>query len=109
VATLFTRIRTGEIPGEIIFENEHVFAIRDIVPQAPVHVLLITKTEIPGVANVEPEGDHRHLLNAARTVAEQLGLESYRLVINQGEAAGQSVPHLHMHLLSGRPFAWPPG
>lgn len=109
MATLFTRIRTGEIPGEIIFENEHVFAIRDIVPQAPVHVLLITKTEITGVANVEAEGDHRHLLNAARTVAEQLGLESYRLVINQGEAAGQSVPHLHMHLLSGRPFAWPPG
>lgn len=109
MATLFTRIRTGEIPGEIIFENEHVFAIRDIVPQAPVHVLLITKTEIPGVASVELDGDHRHLLNAARTVAEQLGLESYRLVINQGEAAGQSVPHLHMHLLSGRPFAWPPG
>ena len=109
MATLFTRIRTGEIPGEIIFENEHVFAIRDIVPQAPVHVLLIPKAEIPGVADVEFEGDHRHLLNAARTLAEQLGLESYRLVINQGEAAGQSVPHLHMHLLSGRPFAWPPG
>ena len=109
MATLFTRIRSGEIPGEIIFENEHVFAIRDIVPQAPVHVLLIPKAEIPGVADVEVEGDHRHLLNAARSLAEQLGLESYRLVINQGEAAGQSVPHLHMHLLSGRPFAWPPG
>ena len=109
MATLFTRIRTGEIPGEIIFENEHVFAIRDIVPQAPVHVLLIPKAEIPGVADVEVEGDHRHLLNAARALAEQLGLESYRLVINQGEAAGQSVPHLHMHLLSGRPLAWPPG
>lgn len=107
--TLFTRIITGEIPGEIVWQDEHVVALRDIDPRAPVHLLLVPRDEIPGVADVPASGDHMHLLNAAREVAEQLGLTSYRLVINQGEDAGQSVPHLHMHLLAGRPLSWPPG
>lgn len=109
MATLFTRIIAGEIPGEIVWQDEHVVAIRDIAPQAPTHVILFPRDEIPGVADVPASGDHTHLLNAARAVAEQLGLGSYRLVINQGADAGQSVPHLHMHLLAGRPFSWPPG
>ncbi len=85
-------------------------AFRDIAPVAPVHVLIVPKTEVAGVADLAAEGDHQHLLFAARLVAEKLGLnDGYRLVINQGEAAGQTVPHLHMHLLAGRPLSWPPG
>ena len=110
MATLFTRIIQGEIPAEIVYQDDHVVAFRDINPQAPVHVLLVPRQEIPGVAQVPEDGDHRHLLNAARIVAEQLGLkDGYRLVINQGESAGQTVDHLHMHLLGGRDFTWPPG
>ncbi|RYG75813.1 HIT domain-containing protein [bacterium] len=109
MATLFTRIIAGEIPGEIVWQDEHVVALRDIDPKAPVHLLLVPRDEISGVADVRESGDHTHLLNAARSVSEHLGLDSYRLVINQGEDAGQTVPHLHVHLLSGRPFSWPPG
>ena len=107
--TLFSRIIAGEIPGEIVWQDEHVVALRDIEPKAPIHLLLVPRDEIPGVADVRETGDHTRLLNAARAVGEQLGLTSYRLVINQGEDAGQSVPHLHMHLLAGRPLSWPPG
>jgi len=110
VPTLFTRIIQGEIPAEIVYQNEHVVAFRDNQPQAPVHIVLVPRQEIPGLAEVPDEGDHRHLLNAARRVAELMGLTNgYRLVINQGEDGGQSVPHLHAHLLGGRPLAWPPG
>ncbi len=108
--TLFTRILLGEIPAEIVYQDDHCFAIRDINPQAPVHVLIIPRTEIPGIAELPETGDHQHLLNAAKLIAESEGLtEGYRLVINQGEQAGQTVPHLHLHLLGGRPFDWPPG
>ena len=107
--TLFERIISREIPGDIVYEDEHVVAFRDIVPVAPIHVLLVTREPVSGVAAVEATGDHQHLLYAARQVAGQMGLESYRLVINQGEDAGQSVPHLHMHLIGGRHLSWPPG
>lgn len=110
MATLFTRIIAREIPADIVYEDDHVVAFRDINPQAPVHILIVPRQEIGGVADVPEDGDHRHLLNAARTIAEQLGLTGgYRLVINQGGDAGQTVDHLHMHLLAGRRFAWPPG
>lgn len=108
--TLFTKIINREIPADIVYEDEHCVAFRDIDPKAPVHILIVPRAEIPGVADVPESGDHQHLLNAARKVAEQEGLSAgYRLVINQGEEAGQSVPHLHVHLLGGRPLAWPPG
>jgi histidine triad (HIT) family protein len=108
--TLFTRILNREIPADIVYEDEFVFAFRDIQPQAPVHILIVPKDEIPGVASVPPNGQHQHLLNAARTIAEQEGLErGYRLVVNQGEDGGQTVDHLHMHLLGGRKMTWPPG
>ena len=108
--TLFTKILNGEIPGEILYQDDHSFAIRDINPQAPVHILIIPKTEIEGVATVEPHGDHERLLYAARLIAEQQGLtDGYRLVINQGVQAGQTVPHLHVHLIGGRDLIWPPG
>jgi len=107
--TLFTKIIRGEIPGDIIYQDEHVVAFRDIVPVAPVHVLIVPRDEIAGVASVPDHGQHERLLNAAKTVAEQEGLTSYRLVINQGEDAGQTVPHLHVHLIGGRALSWPPG
>lgn len=109
MSTLFTKIINHEIPADIVYEDEHCVAFRDIDPKAPVHILIVPRAEIPGVADVPETGDHQHLLNAARKVAEQEGLTGYRLVINQGEAAGQSVPHLHVHLLGGRPLSWPPG
>jgi histidine triad (HIT) family protein len=110
MATLFTRIIQREIPADIVYEDEHVVAFRDIDPKAPVHLLIVPRAEIRGVAEVPDAGDHQHLLNAARRIAEQLHLTGgYRLVINQGEDAGQTVPHLHMHLLAGRPLRWPPG
>jgi histidine triad (HIT) family protein len=108
--TLFTKIIRREIPADIVYEDDHVVAFRDIDPQAPVHILIVTRAEISGVAEVPPVGDHHALINAARTIAEAEGLTNgYRLVINQGEDGGQAVPHLHMHLLGGRKLAWPPG
>lgn len=101
MATLFTKIINREIPAEIIYENDHVVAFRDIEPQAPVHVLIVPRAEIKSIAELPKQGDPDHLLQAAKTVAEQLGLESYRLVINTGPDAGQTVFHLHVHLLGG--------
>ncbi|MCX7800692.1 MAG: histidine triad nucleotide-binding protein [Fimbriimonadales bacterium] len=110
MATLFTRIIKGEIPAEIVYEDEHCVAFKDINPQAPVHILIVTRQEIPGLADLPEDGDHKHLLNAAKKIAEQMGLAGgYRLVINQGLDAGQTVDHLHVHLLGGRPMNWPPG
>lgn len=99
--TLFTKIINREIPAEIIYEDTHVVAFKDIQPQAPVHVLIVPRQEVVSIAELPEEGDHRHLLNTAKKVAEQLGLSSYRLVINTGPDAGQTVFHLHMHLLGG--------
>lgn len=108
--TLFTKIINGEIPGDIVYEDAHVVAFRDIDPQAPTHIVITTRTEIPGLAALPETGDHTHILNAAKLIAEKEGLTNgYRLVINQGEEAGQSVPHLHAHLIGGRKLSWPPG
>lgn len=111
MSTLFSKIIDRSIPAEIVYENEFVVAFKDIVPQAPVHILIVPRTEIEGLATLPDSGDHQHILNAAKVVAEMFGLEKegYRLVINQGEAAGQTVPHLHAHLLGGRSLSWPPG
>jgi len=110
VPTLFTKIINGEIPATIVYEDAHCVAFRDIDPKAPVHILIVPRSEIPGVADVPESGDHQHLLNAARKIAEQEGLTNgYRLVINQGADGGQTVDHLHVHLLGGRPLSWPPG
>ena len=108
--TLFTKIINREIPGDIVYEDEHVVAFRDITPQAPVHIIIVPRTEIPGVASIDDTGDHLYLLNAAKRIAEQEGLvNGYRLVINQGADGGQTVDHLHVHLLGGRHLSWPPG
>jgi histidine triad (HIT) family protein len=108
--TIFTKIINREIPADIVYEDDHVLAFRDIDGKAPVHILIIPKTEISGLATLPDEGDHMYILNAAKTIAESQGLTSgYRLVINQGDDAGQSVQHLHAHLLGGRQLGWPPG
>lgn len=110
MATLFTKIMNREIPADIVYEDEHVVGFRDIDPKAPVHIVIVPRTEISGVDTVPTSGDHQHMINAARKIAELEGLTSgYRLVINQGPDAGQSVEHLHMHLLGGRKLEWPPG
>ena len=111
--TLFTRIIEGEIPSDRVHEDERCIAIRDINPQAPTHVLVIPRKPLVGVQGAESEDQALlgHLLLIARRVAEQEGLAEggYRLVINAGEDGGQEVPHLHVHVLGGRPLRWPPG
>jgi len=111
--TLFEKIAAREIPAEILYEDDLVLAIRDIKPAAPVHVLITPKKPISRIAEAQPS-DHQvlgHLLLKAAEVAEKLGLKKggYRLVINNGPDAGESVPHLHCHILGGRHMSWPPG
>jgi histidine triad (HIT) family protein len=113
MATLFTKIINGEIPSQIIYRDELCVAIADLQPQAPQHVLIIPKKEIPSIAEAGPEDQNLlgHLLLVTRKVAEQLGVHQsgYRLVINNGKNGGQTVDHLHIHLLGGRHLDWPPG
>ena len=111
--TLFEKIIAREIPADIVYEDDLVLAFNDINPKAPTHVLVIPKKPIPRIAEAEPE-DHQvlgHLLLKAREIAVDLGLHEngFRLVINNGKDAGESVPHLHLHILGGRTMAWPPG
>ena len=110
---LFCNIVAKTTPAQIIFENDHVVAFKDIRPVAPVHALVIPRQHIAGVHEATPEDAAvlGQVLLAARDVAEQLGLEKggYRLVVNQGADAGQSVFHLHCHVLGGRQLGWPPG
>ena len=111
--TLFEKIIAREIPAAIVYEDETVLAFRDIHPQAPVHVLLVPKKALPrlGAADAADQPLLGHLLLKAAEIAHQLGLENsgYRLVINHGPDGGETVPHLHCHILGGRPLAWPPG
>ena len=110
--TLFEKIAAREIPADIVFEDDLVLAFRDIKPGAPTHVLIVPKKPIPRIADAEPD-DHKvlgHLLLKAAEVAKKLNLTNgFRLVINNGPDAGESVPHLHMHIMGGRHMAWPPG
>ena len=105
--SIFTRIINGEIPGEFLYEDEHCVAIRDINPQAPTHVLVIPRKEIVMLSEAAPEDRDLlgHLMLAVGEVARQLGVDDgFRVVINNGESAGMTVPHLHVHILAGRDF-----
>ena len=108
---LFCKIAAGEIPSNKVYEDETCLAFYDIDPQAPTHFLVIPKTHIGSVA--ELNGDNAavaaHILAVIAKLTRELGLESYRVVSNIGEQAGQSVHHLHFHVLSGRDMTWPPG
>ncbi len=109
---IFLKIVERKIPASIVYEDEQCLVFNDINPQAPVHVLIIPRKVIATHAEIA-EGDAPllgHLHVVAARLAEQLGLhEGYRIVVNCKEQAGQTVPHLHLHLLGGRPFHWPPG
>lgn len=110
--TLFQKIADREIPAKIEHEDDLCIVIHDIQPQAPVHMLIIPKKPIPRVALAEPADEPilGHLLMVAGQVAKKLDLsQGFRLVINNGPHACESVPHLHVHMMGGRPMTWPPG
>jgi histidine triad (HIT) family protein len=111
--TIFEKIARREIPAEILYEEDDFLVIRDINPQAPVHVLIVPKKPIPrvGEAGAEDAAVLGRMLAATGEIARKLGVyeSGYRLVINHGPDAGETVPHLHIHLMGKRTFAWPPG
>ena len=110
--TLFEKIIDKEIPASLVYEDEHCVAFKDINPGAPTHVLLVPRKAIPKLTDATAADQMLlgHLLLAANKVAAQLGVgEAFRLAINNGAGAGQSVFHLHLHILGGRPMKWPPG
>jgi len=113
MSTIFSKIIAREIPARIAYEDELCLAFHDVNPQAPVHLLVIPKREIPRVAAATSADEALlgHLINVAQNVAKQEGLHEtgFRLVINNGPDAGESVEHLHVHVLGGRAMAWPPG
>jgi len=110
--TLFEKIGAKELPAQIVYEDEHCFAIKDINPGAPMHLLLIPRKPIPRLCDATPEDQALlgHLMLTAPRLAQEQGFgEAFRVVINNGAEAGQSVFHLHLHILAGRPLKWPPG
>lgn len=112
MSTIFTKIIAREIPAKIVYEDELCLAFHDVNPQAPTHVLLIPKKEIPRLvdATAEDAALLGHLMLTANKIAKQLGVgDAFRLAVNNGADAGQSVFHLHLHILAGRAFKWPPG
>lgn len=112
MSTLFEKIINREIPADIVYEDELSLAFKDINPQAPTHILIIPKKPIEKLsdANTEDQALLGHLMLVAGKIAEQLNLDNtFRIIINNGAGAGQSVFHLHLHLMSGRPLSWPPG
>jgi histidine triad (HIT) family protein len=110
---LFCNILEKKIPADVVYEDEHSLAFRDIRPVAPAHVLVVPKKHIAAIHELEPEHVQTmgQLMLAARRVADQLELVDggFRLVINDGDDAGQTVHHIHVHVLGGRPMTWPPG
>lgn len=113
VDCLFCKMVNGEIKPDVVYENEAILAFRDINPQAPVHVLVVPKKHIATLNDLEPEHDVLvgEMYLTAKKVAEKLGIaeSGYRTVMNCNEGAGQSVFHLHLHVLGGRQMGWPPG
>ena len=113
VETIFSKIIRGEIPADIVYEDEQSLAFRDLNPQAPVHILVIPKEIITGIQTIDEEHGPLlgHLLLVAHKVAEAEGIAAsgFRLVVNAGADGGQEIAHLHIHVLGGRAMNWPPG
>lgn len=111
--TLFEKIIARDIPADIVFEDDQCLAFRDVSPQAPVHILIIPKKAVARIAAAQADDQSLlgHLLLTAADIArrENIAPDGYRLVINNGAHGGETVPHLHIHLLGGRPLVWPPG
>ena len=110
---LFCKIIAGEIPSNKVYEDDLVYAFRDIAPQAPTHILVIPKEHLSGVSDITPENSAivAHIFEVIAKLSKELGFDEagYRVVSNIGEAGQQSVPHLHFHVLAGRDMTWPPG
>lgn len=106
---IFCKIANKEIPSTLLYEDDFTVAFNDLNPQAPTHVLVIPKKHYASLNEVDDEIVMGALLNAVKQVTKKLGVTDYRTVINTGKAAGQEVFHIHLHVLSGRPFNWPPG
>jgi histidine triad (HIT) family protein len=108
---LFCRIASGEIPSKKVYADDRIYAFHDIAPKAPTHVLVVPRRHIAKLADAGAEDREivGEVVVRAAAIARDLGLEHYRLVVNNGEGAGQTVFHLHFHLLGGRPMTWPPG
>ena len=106
---IFCKIANKEIPVPLIYESENIVAFNDISPQAPTHILVITKKHFESLNEVEDSFLLGELLNSVREIAKKQGLKEYRTVINTGKMAGQAVFHIHLHILSGREMLWPPG
>jgi histidine triad (HIT) family protein len=109
--TIFGKIARGEVPAKKVHEDDLCLAFHDVAPQAPTHILVIPRKPIPRLSQ-SGDGDEAllgHLLRVAAKVAKDAGLTDYRLVVNDGAGAGQTVFHLHLHVLGGRPMDWPPG
>ena len=109
--TIFDKILSGEIPCDEVFSDEKCLAFKDITPQAPTHILIIPRKPIPSLKQITNEDKELlgHLLLKSTEIANHAGLESWRTIINTGEEAGQTVFHLHIHIIGGRKLGWPPG
>ena len=110
---LFCKIVAGQIPATLVFQNDHVVAFKDITPRAPTHMLIVPRRHIPSLNDLAPEDDALagEMVRTAAAIAKQQGLSDrgYRTVFNCNADAGQTVFHIHLHLLGGRPMGWPPG
>ncbi len=107
---LFCRIVDGKIPATIVYADDDIVAINDVYPRAPFHVLVLPRTHVATLADLDDEQLGGRLLQAVRRVAREGGVaDTFRLVVNNGAGAGQSVGHLHLHVMGGRSFSWPPG
>ncbi len=106
---IFCKIANKEIPASLVYEDEYTVAFNDLSPKAPVHILVIPKKHYASLNELDDEKIMSALLTAVKNVVQKLGITEYRTVINTGESAGQTVFHLHIHVLSGRPLKWPPG
>jgi histidine triad (HIT) family protein len=111
MSCLFCGIIKKEIPSSVVYEDDKVLAFNDIAPQAPVHILVIPKKHVDTVAELGDMAVVKDLFSVMKKLAQKKGIDKsgYRIVVNHGKNAGQAVPHLHFHLLGGRPFEWPPG
>ena len=106
---IFCKIANKEIPPNLVYEDENTVAFNDLNPQAPTHILVIPKKHYASLNELDNEKVMSALLTAVKNVTRKAGIKEYRTVINTGESAGQTVFHLHIHILAGRPFKWPPG
>ena len=108
---IFCKIAKGEIPSDFVYKDENVVAFKDLNPQAPVHILVIPREHFESALKVDNDSVWNKLISSAVKIAKELGLEKdgFRMVINTGEQGGQTVMHLHLHLLAGRNLGWPPG